>query len=262
MGSVGTAQALGARASDEMALINRALQGPVVDILIKQIPELGHFGRDSVFDMVMADPLLGDGCFRLFRRRPDLFSAVLGAPNGALVQDDSAVLPCGRTLANVVTLIVRNMARRYFRVRLDGVVEKPRVRSKPKESLVDEWLRTMQELWRQPQPMKASAPVRRRSDQLYEVIRDYLLFDWQVKLFPHYANLPPATVGSVGAQLLHCREPEAIYDLVRNGKVVPKAITPEAALLTPSGAMPVEFIDPPDLMARIDKVSNPDRPVG
>jgi hypothetical protein len=97
------------------------------------------------------------------------------------VTADDRLLRCGRTLAEVVALVVRAAARRIFRARLSPGPGRPRADS--------------------------------ASERLYRVLRDYLRFDWQVLLIPHYAPLTPERAAALGERLLDVREPAELRAL-------------------------------------------------
>jgi hypothetical protein len=205
-------------AQDAVSQINAVIKGQVVDILAGHIPEFARMPRDTLFNKIMSDPQLGAGCFKLFRTKPELFASVLTGPGGEPVSEDSAMLSCGRTLANVVTMSVRNMARRYFRGKLNPAPEAPASEPSAITRFLDRLEHRIERLvgryWRQPPPRSPAPPT--PGEALYRALRDFLLHDWQVRLFPRYATLPLAVASAVGPQLLGCREPEEIDALVAN----------------------------------------------
>jgi len=205
-------------AQDAVSQINAAIKGPVVDILAGHIPEFAHIPRDTLFSRIMSDPQLGAGCFKLFRTKPELFASVLTGPGGEPVSEDGALLSCGRTLSNVITMIVRNMARRYFRSKLNAVPAAPPSEPSAITRFLDRLEHRIEQMlrryWRQPPPRSPAPPT--PGEALYRALRDFLLHDWQVRLFPRYATLPLAIASAVGPQLLGCREPEEIDALVAN----------------------------------------------
>ncbi|MEO0034575.1 MAG: hypothetical protein RLZZ501_598 [Pseudomonadota bacterium] len=162
--------------------INLALRGPVVDILGQFLPELNALPREDAYDRVMDDLGLLGRCFAVFRRERARFRAVLIDERHRPVSDDFVPLSCGRSLAEVIAMVVRTAAKRYFRRSLAPA----------------------------PAPVSTRAPA----DELYDAIKAYLLHDWQVPLVPHYARLTPATVRRLGRRLLDAREPDALTRLV------------------------------------------------
>ncbi|MFD2233229.1 hypothetical protein [Phaeospirillum tilakii] len=165
--------------------INLALRGPVVDILGQFLPELNALPREDAYDRVMDDLGLLGRCFAVFRRERARFRAVLIDERHRPVSDDFVPLSCGRSLAEVIAMVVRTAAKRYFRRSLAPAPARP-----------------------------AEPPRRSPADELYDAIKAYLLHDWQVPLVPHYARLTPSTVRRLGRRLLEAREPDALTRLV------------------------------------------------
>src|SRR5208283_5122059 len=94
------------------------LRTEVVDILRREMVALRPLGRTAAYDAIMNQPTMLDGCLRLFRSQPQLFAAVVVDAGRQPVTADDRLLRCGRTLAEVVALVVRAAARRVFRARL------------------------------------------------------------------------------------------------------------------------------------------------
>ena len=190
--------------------INLALRGPVLDVLGPFIPELNALPRKTAYDLVMDDLGLLGRCFAIFRQERPRFRTILVDERHRPVQDDFAPLSCGRSLAEVIAMVVRTAAKRYFRRTLSPAPSRP-----------------------------VEPPRRNRADELYEAIRAYLLHEWQVPLVPNYAELDPSLVRRLGRRLLEAREPEALARLVANPDAAPP---PAAAPLPPpvslSGAAP------------------------
>lgn len=181
--------------------INGTLQGPVVDILGQFLPELKALPRERAYDHTLDDLDLLSRCFQIFRSERGRFRNVLVDERRRPVTDDNVPLSCGRSLAEVVAMVVRTASKRYFRRTLTPVAA------------------------------EAAAPARSPADELYDAIKAYLLHDWQVPLVPVYAEMKPAQVRRVGAKLLDAREPEALHRLIAN----PDAPV-QAAPTEPSGA--------------------------
>jgi hypothetical protein len=163
--------------------INAALQGPVVDILGQFLPELNALPREQAYDHTLDDLGLLTRCFQVFRRERHRFRHVLVDDRRRPVTDDGTVLSCGRTLAEVIAMVVRTAAKRYFR----------RVRT--------------------PIPGMSTHAA---ADQLYDAIKAFLLHEWQVPLVPTYAGMEPALVRRVGARLLDARDAAALARLIND----------------------------------------------
>ncbi|TAN55318.1 MAG: hypothetical protein EPN20_20415 [Magnetospirillum sp.] len=172
--------------------INSTLQGPVVDILGQFLPELNALPRGQAYDRTLDDLGLLSRCFQIFRRERPRFRSVLVDERRRPVTEDNVPLSCGRTLAEIVAMVVRTAAKRYFRRALSPVKAGPAARAET----------------------PVAAPGRSAADELYDAIKAYLLHEWQVPLVPAYAEMEPALVRRIGAKLLDAREPEALARLI------------------------------------------------
>jgi hypothetical protein len=200
--------------SEAISRINGALRGPVTEVLQDLVPELRMTTRRDAYERIMNNPPLAAQCFREFRSKPDRFRFILTTDESTPVTSDEQVLPCGRTLAQVVSLVVRAVAKRHFRARLGFT---PKVPAKPKK------LGLFQVVFGgfSPPPPPPKRKEYSRADALYQAMRSFLLFEWQVGLIPHYVHLPIALVRDLGPRLLEFRDADAIKTLVRTGQVPP-----------------------------------------
>jgi len=105
--------------------VRTVLRRDIADILRDNIPILAMVPRDKVYDRVMDDPNLLHQGFQLFRSRPELFKDVIMTRDRGVPGADSDILWCGRSLAEIIALVVRACARRYFKRRLAGPKPKP-----------------------------------------------------------------------------------------------------------------------------------------
>lgn len=172
--------------------INSTLQGPVVDILGQFLPELNALPRGQAYDRTLDDLGLLSRCFQIFRQERPRFRSVLVDERRRPVTEDNVPLSCGRTLAEIVAMVVRTAAKRYFRRALSPAKAEPAARAEA----------------------PVAAPGRSAADDLYDAIKAYLLHEWQVPLVPAYAEMEPALVRRIGAKLLDAREPEALARLI------------------------------------------------
>ena len=172
--------------------INSTLQGPVVDLLGQFLPELNALPRGQAYDRTLDDLGLLSRCFQIFRQERPRFRSVLVDERRRPVAADNIPLSCGRTLAEIIAMVVRTAAKRYFRRALAPLRGEPAARVEP----------------------SVAAPSRSAADELYDAIKAYLLHEWQVPLVPTYAGMEPALVRRVGAKLLDAREPEALARLI------------------------------------------------
>jgi len=217
--------------------VNDVLRGPVIDVFRDNVPGLHGLSREHAFDMIMNNPELADCCFKLFRKHPELFEKIVIGPNAKPITSDTDELICGRTLEEVVALVVRAIAKRHFRARLAPL--RPILARKPPErpSLLK---RVLGILWPPPPPPPSRSKRKAtRADSLYQAMREVLLYEWQVPLIPHYAPLPVPLVRSLGKRILEFREITQLRELALHG------IPPEASVValpdasdTTAGALP------------------------
>ncbi|OAN47166.1 hypothetical protein A6A04_20410 [Paramagnetospirillum marisnigri] len=182
------------------------------------------------YEKVMADIGLLEQCFGYFRASRDKFIQVLVDAEQRQVNDDNAKLSCGRTLNEVVAMIVRSAAFRYFRLRV--VERKSPQRPKEPVGVLARALSSLGLRRSMPAPEAAS-----RAEQLYKAIRQYLLYEWQVPLVPAYSQLSPADVSRLGPRIVELRSPEDL--LVAAGRRAPPTVVP-AATAAPCAPSPVE----------------------
>jgi hypothetical protein len=183
--------------------VRTMLRRDVADILHDHLPALRLVARDKVYDHVMDDPSLLHQAFLLFRARPELFKDVVITPQRLFPSSDGEVLWCGRTLSEIIALVVRACARRYFRKRLSG--PKPRPLPMPKVGLFKGIAISLGLATPPKRPKVKRYPS--AAERLYTALRDFLRFEWQVPLIPAYASLSPQLVTSLGEKLLDFRDP-------------------------------------------------------
>lgn len=243
-------------AADERARqrVNQVLGGPVMTIMMDLVPELRGYPKEQALEMTLRDCALLHRCFQAFRNERPRFKALLVDRRDRLVENDNTPLACGRTVNQVVAMIVRSAAKRHFRMRLDwrrtwGEGGAPRSRlEQPRDvglrGLLG-WMTGRREAARN-QPRRP-AP----SDQLYSAIRQYLLHDWQVPIIPQYARMSPAEVRALGSRILDFRDEVQMAAYLNGGGELPASseLPPEPAvaaesvaapMLPPSPAEPVE----------------------
>ena len=190
--------------------IVRALRGELASIFRREVPELGRLPlSNSVYEAVMNDPRLLAACLDLFRSRPELFRSTIIALDRQPVVADDGLLSCGRTLGEAIALVVRAAARRHFRARL-GTNRRVRVSMMAR---LPAWRRLLVQMGLLRRPPDRIRTITGGGDALYAVIRDYLRFDWQAGLIPHYTPLEPAMVVKLGPRLLDIREPAELRAL-------------------------------------------------
>ena len=161
---------------DAVRFINETLKGPVAEIFQSLIPAFGQMSGAEFYDTVMGSSELLHGCIAIFRRHRDAFKALLVDDRGRAVNDDFVRLRCGRSIHDIIAMILRTHAKRHFRLTLGGDPGDPTS----------------------------------RAGRLYQAISEYLIHDWQVKLVPHYAPMPLHKVQEMGPRLLDIREAELL----------------------------------------------------
>jgi hypothetical protein len=207
-----TAASYAIRNSTPVDQINAALKGSVIDTLRHFIPSLSAYSNEEAFNVILSSPEMTQRSFRAFRDHPDAFADVLRTPDNQPVTKDGDTLSCGRTLAQVVSLVVQAVAKRYFRAKLSRRRATPTVRHDP--SVTEKVSRF---LFGGPTE-SAVRQSQTQGDRLFQAMRDNLLFEWQLRLIPHYVGLPVSLVQALGARLLEFKEIEDIQWMVRSGQ--------------------------------------------
>jgi hypothetical protein len=159
--------------SQAIRRINLTLEGPVADVLAQMVPELKKLPRRGVLERVLDDPDLLDRCFKAFRAEPERFYALLVDRQNLPIDQADAMLACGRTLDEVVAMVVRTCAKRQFRQRLDGISRPLRGADRPRSKSPDGLLKRLSHLFSPPPP-----PRRSRGDILYDSFKEHLRHDW------------------------------------------------------------------------------------
>lgn len=190
--------------------IESALKTDIIDILRGWFAVLAPLDRGGAYEAVMNEPDLLHLSFELLKNQPNLFATVLVDEQGTPVAPrDGQRLRCGETLGTIKTLVLRASARRHFRRKLGGQRTVP-VMQKRQIGAVRRWLEYLR-LAAPPPPGQRKLPG--RGDALYRAIRDYLLYDWQARLIPHYVQFTPELVSEIGVSLLEIREPSELRAL-------------------------------------------------
>lgn len=221
--------------------IRTVLKRDVAEILHQHLPALAMVPADKVYDRVLDDPALLHQGFRLLRSRPELFQNVIVTPEKAFPSADGDVLFCGRTMAEVIAMVVRACARRYFKKRL-GPAYRPAFRPAAKPGLFHGMAIALG--WAAPPKAPKAKRPQSPGDRLFAAMRNLLLYDWQVPLIPSYAQLSPQAVTDLGPRLLEVRDPMALEVLTGDhvaasqfvaGKV-PLLLDDATRLMKPDGA--------------------------
>ncbi|MGE5476190.1 MAG: hypothetical protein ACM3Q1_06015 [Bacteroidales bacterium] len=217
--------------------VNESLQGPIAEILAQFVPELRRLPPGKAYERTLDDIGLLQRCFAAFRAQRDAFRTVLVDGGQQPVTDDRATLSCGRTLEQVVAMIVRTAAKRYFRRMLGGHGHQPLHEAHlrqdiPAKGVVHRIASVLGQPAAAPRrPATHAAPVRSRADELYDAIKEHLLHEWQVPLVPTYAEMSPSLARALGDKLLVLRTPEDLRRVVDDPDEAAKLfdIAPEEA---------------------------------
>jgi hypothetical protein len=219
--------------------INLTLEGPVAEVMAQLVPELRKLPRRGVLECVLDDPELLDRCFKAFRANTDRFRQLLVDGHNVPVEQADALLACGRSLDDVVSMVVRTCAKRQFRKRLDGDARPLKGggerKPPPPKGLLGKLMRVLSG------GGKAEPARRSRGEVLYDAMQEHLVHDWQVALVPEYSTLSPALVKRLGKRILDYKVPEDIRRLKDNPAELPVPSTlPEdiPAFLVPAAARP------------------------
>lgn len=203
--------------------VNDALQNSVLGILAQFLPELRKLPAERAYQRTLDDIGLLERCFKVFRAQRPKFQAVLVDPSRRPVTDDVTPLSCGRSLEQVVAMIVRTAAKRHFRHR--HAPHRPQA-----EAAHRRLHQRLVRLFREPlPPATVHAPVLRgRADELYDALRANLRHDWQIPMVPTYAEMSPNLARALGEKLLEIKDIEQLRRVVADPEEAAKLFeTPE-----------------------------------
>jgi hypothetical protein len=195
--------------------IVQTIRGPVVERLTKVIPQFATYS--DAYETVLQNPELLHGCLLLFRQRREMFQDLLIDVAGNRVEVDDMPLRCGRTVDEIIGMVVRSGARHYADVRFGK--SKPTVQVAHKaesESLIKRLSEIIGLKWGRDEQPKVNQPS--DADRFYSAVKDNLENDWQVPLIPHYAELPIKLLVELGKGVTTLRTPEGIAALANVGR--------------------------------------------
>ncbi|KIM00719.1 hypothetical protein CCC_03321 [Paramagnetospirillum magnetotacticum MS-1] len=183
--------------------VGRTLSGPVMAKLAELVPDLAWAPKGRELETTLRDCDLLHRCFIAFRTHRADFRPLLLDSRNKPVENDNTPLVCGRTVNQIVAMIVRSAAKRHFRARLDGFPPGRAQRLRSPEGVG--WggmLTWMGERVEESRGRKNKG----RGDHLYDAIRRYLLHDWQVPIIAQYARMTPPEVRALGSRILDFRD--------------------------------------------------------
>ena len=199
--------------------ITRQLKGPVADVFKVLVPELAVV-PDS-YKAVMENPELLDACFRLFRVRRDAFAPFLVGGDDTPVADDKTRLKCGRSVDEIIGMVVRTGMRAYAESHFGDRVSPPKkdTAKPPPPPPLKGLLRAINplklgEMFRRNHGAeKTIPPGQSRSGRFYTAIKDVLDYEWQVRFFPIYVEIPSHVFEKLGIGLTRLDSEERLQRL-------------------------------------------------
>lgn len=174
--------------------ITDTLKGPVAAVFRDLIPAFGDMDGGEFYDSVLASSDMLHGLMLIFHKRRDAFAHLLVDAQGRPVNDDFVRLRCGRSVHDIISMIVRTHAKKHFRSTLGGDPSNP-------DS---------------------------KAGKLYQAMNEYLIHEWQVPLVPHYAGIPVAKMRELGPMLLDLKTVAEVQDVVAKSSARVQMTAPQA----------------------------------
>lgn len=193
--------------------VNETLQGSVLETLCQFVPDLKAVPRERAYDRVLADLGLLERCFNAFRDQRASFRDVLVDSQRNPVADDQAMLSCGRTLEQVVAMIVRTAAKRHFRRRLNP---RPLPGQAKPQRLLDKVAGFLKREQSAAKPAVAAHRTSGKAEELYEALKANLRHEWQVPMVPTYADMSPNLARALGAKLLDITDKDHLRRIIED----------------------------------------------
>jgi len=195
--------------------IIRTIKGPGVERIVQLIPAFASFG--DPYGSVMKSPDLLWGCLQLFRKEREKFQDLLVDAAGNPVTDDTSPLRCGRSVDQVIGMVVRSGCKAYVEARWgdDPAAKPPQPAKAESKGLLDKLRALVKGNWTEAEIPK---PAPNAGEKFYAAIKDHLEYDWQVPLIPYFAELPVKLLIELGRGCTTLRNPEAIAQLADIGR--------------------------------------------
>lgn len=205
---------------DTVKVVRETLKGPVIQTMRRLVPDLAQVSAETAYDHALANLGILEKCFKAFREQRDRFRHILVNKSGQVVTNDTGILSCGHNLEVVIAMVVRTAAKRYFRHHV-GLHKTPKFTSAQSGLL-----------GKMKKALASSTNEKSMAEELYECIKGYLLFEWQVPLVPTYAKLSPEQVTNMGRKILNFTDVAALSKAV--GLPVPASAVLAAASNQPA----------------------------
>ncbi|MDR3438472.1 hypothetical protein [Telmatospirillum sp.] len=188
--------------------VTRMLKGPVAEKFKSLIPPLAS--NPDPYKTIMDTPELLDACFKLFRMKEEAFAEFLVDSEGNPVRDDSVRLRCGRSVDEIIGMAVRTGMRTYAELHFGDPIVPPKTKAAapstpaPKKQQPSRLLKLVnveklaglfKRNYGQPKPLPAGQT---QSGRFYTSIKDNLDYEWQVRFFPIYVEIPPHVFDRLG----------------------------------------------------------------
>lgn len=192
--------------------IVRTIKGPAVERLTRVIPALAAF--EDTYATVMASPDLLYACLQLLRSKRELFQDLLVDAAGNPVTDDDTPLKCGRSVNQIVGMVVRSGAKAYAEKRFGAAPGVKQVVRPETKSFIDKIAALVGKKWEGDRAKKPETAAK----EFYAAIKDNLDYDWQVPLIPQFAELPPRLISDLGKGVTTLHNPEGLAALADIGR--------------------------------------------
>jgi hypothetical protein len=183
-------------------LITDTLKGPVAAVFRSLVPAFCDLDGDEFYEAVVGSSDLLHGCMLIFRKRRSVFAHLLVDAQGRPVNDDFVALRCGRSVHDIIAMIVRTHAKKHFRAVLGGDPNDPNS----------------------------------KAGKLYLAMNEYLIHEWQVPLVPHYAPMPAAKARELGPMLLDLKTAAEVDEVVAKAGARRAEVAPPSAPVAPANA--------------------------
>jgi hypothetical protein len=212
--------------------VNKALESSVIDVLRDLVPEVKALPREKALESILDDLGLLARCFMAYREDPESFRHLLVNRDKEHVLTSDQIMVCGRSFDDVVSMVVRTAAKRYFRLHLDGRRRSLHTHSRYLTS--DEMTAIQRMMAFFGKKYERDLPTS-KGLALYNAVKAHLHFDWQVPLVPDYVDMPPELVERLGEQILDYKVSEEIQALLADPDhpPPPSTLTPKPLFVPP-----------------------------